>query len=209
MSADLAPAARRMEGLLIGVTDEQLAAATPCADYTLGDLIDHVGGLAQAFTMAATKEESGSGAAKGPSGDAARLDARWRTRIPERVAGLAKAWEDPGAWQGTTKVGGFLELPASVAGRVALNELVVHGWDIARASDQPYDCDEGTLRTCLEVMTEPAAGSDEPGEAGSGEAGSGEGGSGPFGPAVTVPDDAPLLDRVIGLSGRDPAWRSR
>ncbi|MGH3503273.1 MAG: TIGR03086 family metal-binding protein [Nocardioidaceae bacterium] len=205
MSTDLAPAAQRMEELLIGVTDEQLTAATPCVDYTLGDIIDHVGGLAQAFTMAATKEESGSGAAKGPSGDAARLDGRWRTRIPEQVAVLAKAWENPDAWQGMTRVGGFLELPASVAGRVALNELVVHGWDIARASDQLYDCDEATLRTCLEVMTEMAEGAaDGPGEAGTGEAG-----SGPFGPAVAVPDEAPLLDRVIGISGRDPAWRSR
>ena len=30
--------------------------------------------------------------------------------------------------------------------------------------------------------------------------------AGLFGPVVEVPDDAPLLDRVIGLTGRDPAW---
>jgi hypothetical protein len=28
-----------------------------------------------------------------------------------------------------------------------------------------------------------------------------------YGPAVTVPDDAPLLDRILGLTGRDPKWR--
>jgi hypothetical protein len=27
-----------------------------------------------------------------------------------------------------------------------------------------------------------------------------------FGPLVNVPDDAPLLDRVLGLTGRDPNW---
>ncbi len=34
----------------------------------------------------------------------------------------------------------------------------------------------------------------------------GGGREGLFGPVVDVPADAPLLDRVIGLSGRDPSW---
>jgi hypothetical protein len=29
---------------------------------------------------------------------------------------------------------------------------------------------------------------------------------GMFGPEVVVPDDAPLLDRLLGLTGRDPGW---
>jgi len=31
---------------------------------------------------------------------------------------------------------------------------------------------------------------------------------GMFGPVIDVPNDAPLLDRVLGLSGRNPAWRT-
>jgi hypothetical protein len=34
------------------------------------------------------------------------------------------------------------------------------------------------------------------------------GSPGLFGPPVPVPDDAPLLARLLGLTGRDPAWRA-
>jgi hypothetical protein len=33
-----------------------------------------------------------------------------------------------------------------------------------------------------------------------------QGTPGLFGPPIFLPDDAPLLDRVIGLAGRDPSW---
>src|SRR4029453_17477101 len=52
---DLGPSAERMAPLVKGVPEDQLGALTPCPAYTLGDLLDHVGGLALAFTGAATK----------------------------------------------------------------------------------------------------------------------------------------------------------
>ena len=52
---DLSPAADQLAGLVRTVTDGDLKAPTPCPDYTVGDLLDHVNGLAVAFTMAALK----------------------------------------------------------------------------------------------------------------------------------------------------------
>lgn len=63
---DLGPPARQMANLLDRVADGQLTAPTPCDEYTLGDLIDHVGGLSQAFTAAARKE-LGPESSQGPS----------------------------------------------------------------------------------------------------------------------------------------------
>ncbi|MDA3645228.1 TIGR03086 family metal-binding protein [Saccharopolyspora indica] len=184
---DLQPAADRLAALLTGVTDAQLTAPTPCSEYTAGDLIDHISGLSLAFTGAAVKDFSLT--AQGPSGDASRLPADWRTRIPEQLTAMAGAWADPAAWDGMTQAGG-LELPGPVAGLIALDELVVHGWDLAKATGQPFDCDEESLTACLEFVG-PAAGDEE----------------GPFDPPVEVAADAPPLDRLIGLTGRDPGWR--
>ncbi len=189
---DLAPAARRLAHLVGSVPDELLAGPTPCPEYTVGDLVDHVGGLALAFTMAARKTDAGNGS-PGPSGDASRLGDDWRARIPEDLDVLAEAWREPAAWTGATEAGG-VELPGEVAGLVALNELVVHGWDLARATGQTYDCDSSSLEAVHAFLTSFAApDSQDPNE-------------GPFGPVVEVGEDAVLLAQVIGLSGRDPVW---
>jgi uncharacterized protein (TIGR03086 family) len=189
---DLEPAARRLADLVAGVPDQLLDAPTPCPAYTLGDLVEHVGGAASAFTGAAVKD-LGDATSQGPSGDASRLSDDWRTRIPRDLAALADAWRDPDAWTGMTKAGG-VDLPGEVAGLVALDEIVVHGWDVARATGQPYDCDTPSLEAVNAFVSQFS----EPGQE--------EARAGLFGPVVEVPDDAPLLDRVIGLTGRDPAW---
>jgi len=189
---DLEPAARRLGDLVGGIPDELLDAPTPCPAYTLGDLVDHVGGAALAFTGAATKDQ-GDATSQGPSGDASRLSDGWRTRIPRDLAALADAWRDPDAWTGMTKTGG-VELPGEVAGLVALDELVVHGWDVARAMGRTYDCDAPSLEAVHAFVSQFS----EPGQE--------EARAGLFGPVVDVPEDAPLVDRVIGLTGRDPAW---
>lgn len=189
---DLVPAARQMAALLRGVGNDQLAAATPCEQSTLGDLVSHVDGASRAFTAAATKD-LGPATAAPPPPDGGQLGSDWRTRIPAQLEALAAAWADPAAWQGTTEAGG-VTLPADVAGRIALNELVLHGWDIARASGQPFACEPRSLQACLEsltVMYPP----DQPQRR-----------EGIFGPPVEVPADAALVDRVVGLSGRDPVW---
>ncbi|MEV6233858.1 TIGR03086 family metal-binding protein [Saccharopolyspora shandongensis] len=187
---DLGPAAEHLATLLGNVADEQLGAPTPCTEYTLGDLIDHVSGLSLAFAAAAAKDSSLTGG--GPSGDATRLPADWRARIPTQLTAVAEAWREPAAWDGMTQAGG-IQLPGQVAGVVALNELVVHGWDIAKATGQQFRCDAASLATALEFVS--MAATEEPSP------------DSPFGPTVAVPADATPLDKLIGLTGRNPAWQ--
>lgn len=185
----LTPAAEGLIGALGAVTEDQLGAPTPCPNYTLGDLIEHVNGLSLAFTFAANKEQPPGGSAA-PSGDAIRLADGWREQIPVQLRALARAWTVPDAWDAMTEVGG-ITLPGEVAGLVAVNELVVHGWDVSRASGQPFAADPGLVQECIRLAE--ASADQRPVE-------------GPFGPVVEVPASAPPLDRLIGLCGRDPAW---
>jgi uncharacterized protein (TIGR03086 family) len=191
MHPELTPATQAMALLLADIGDDQLAAPTPCPGATVADLLDHVGGLCLAFTGAAAKDPATGSQA--PSADGSRLDPDWRTRIPERLDRLAAAWRDDGAWAGLTKAGG-VDLPGEVAGRVAANEVVVHGWDLARATGHDYACESGVLQAAYEFVQQAVAQNPD-------------GSEGLFGRPVSVPDDAPLLDRLIGLTGRDPAWR--
>ena len=187
---DLGPAARRMTKLITAIPDDMLGAPTPCTKSTIGDLIDHVSGFSRTFTAAAQKSyEPG---ARGPSPDAANLGTDWRTRVPQEIEKLADAWRNPDAWTGMTQAGG-LEFPAEVVGAIAIDELIVHGWDIARASGQPYEAEPELVEAAIGFV-KPIAESGEPPR------------EGLFGAPVPVATDAPPLDRLIGMTGRDPAW---
>lgn len=189
-SVDLGPATTSVAALLDGVSDQMLNHPTPCEQFSVGDLLDHIAGLALAFTGAARHQEAGSGAPQRPH--ATHLPDDWRTLLPARLGALAAAWARPEAMEGTTTAGG-VTLPAQVHRLVALQEVTVHGWDLAMATGQAYHPDEASVEA-LHAFLEQAR-EEQP-----------DSPVGLFGPVLDVPDTASSLDRVLGLTGRDPAW---
>jgi uncharacterized protein (TIGR03086 family) len=69
----------------------------------------------------------------------------------------------------------------------------VHGWDLAVATGQPYAVEPHSLEAVHGFVRDSAEQNPQ-------------GTPGLFGPPIFLPDNAPLLDRVIGLAGRDPSW---
>ena len=186
---DFGPSTRTMAALVAATSDDQLAGRTPCPDYTVADLLDHIGGLTVEFTYAARKEPTpGSG---GASGDGSGLEPGWRERIARDLDALAASWSVPAAYEGATHAGP-IDLPAPVAAQVALNEVVVHGWDLARATGRDYDADPAAVATCVGFVASFDAPADDDG--------------GLFGPRVDVGEDADAIDRLVGLTGRQPGW---
>jgi uncharacterized protein (TIGR03086 family) len=196
---DFEPAADEVANLVAGVSDDQLTARTPCEDYSVAALLDHLMALTVAFRVGAAKASAEPGgmaelADESPPGEATadHLRADWRDQLPRRLAALSAAWREPDAWEGQSEVGG-VTLPAEVLGKVALTEIVLHGWDLARATGQRVTIDETSAQTALDFTSMLAAPGQEDLR------------NNIFGPVVEVPPDASVFDRALGLSGRDPS----
>jgi len=99
---DLEPAACEVARLLDGVTDDQLAGPTPCADTTVATLLDHLIGLSQAFTGAAHKSTETKG--DGPDPEPPTADASSGTGAapagPPRLSEERRRRTEPGATAG-------------------------------------------------------------------------------------------------------------
>ncbi|MFG1925497.1 TIGR03086 family metal-binding protein [Cryptosporangium sp. NPDC048952] len=193
MATDLRPATDILADLVRDVRDDQLGARTPSGGIPVGDLLDHIDSLAEAFTNAATKTGIGTSAPP-PAPKADHLGDDWRDRIPTRLAALSDAWAAPEAWSGATRAGG-LDLPGEEAGAVALNEVLVHGWDLAVAIGRRYPGDDPALTDAVQSAHRwvSAITSTSP-----------DGIPGLFGPRVRISPDAPAFDQLLAATGRLP-----
>lgn len=173
------------------VDPDQLGARTPCSGYDVRGLVNHLLFWGPSLEAAARKESVSPPAGAEDDVDLTRGD--WAAALEAQVERTMAAWSRPGAWEGTTQLGSPMELPAALIGNMVLGELVVHGWDLARATGQQLVVDDEVG----EHLAEEVATTAEQGRE-----------MGVYGPEVAVPDTAPPLRRVLGLTGRDPGWRA-
>ena len=168
------------------VAPDQWSNQSPCEDWTARDVVGHVVDMHSAMLHPLDRQPRRTpSVAEDPL--AAFVNAR---------ADIEAVLDDPAlaAIECSTPMG-----PATAADhidRVASEDLVVHGWDLARATGQDDTIDPGEV----ERMWPIAQAMDErmriPNAFGPGIV--------VFGPEVSVPDNAPLQDRLLGLLGRDP-----
>ena len=106
-----------------------------------------------------------------------------------QIAKAVDAWSKPEAWEGDRNVMGSATPAADIAAML-IAEMVLHGWDIAKATGQDYHCDDAVARNVLKTV-------EAQGELFRQYQG--------FAATVPVPDDATAFDRALALSGRDPS----
>ncbi|MFF1961494.1 TIGR03086 family metal-binding protein [Streptomyces sp. NPDC058220] len=182
ISTLLEVAADRAVTVIRALTDDQLTAPTPCSEYDVHALADHLFQVVVNFQALAAKKDADFGAAP------EHLTGEWRDRFADETLRLNKAWDAPGAEEGTS---GGMGLPSRTVGAMVVGDLTVHGWDLARATGQPYEPDAALVAMLGEEFAAlaPTARS-----------------MGMFGEPVPVADDASPFDVLLAATGRDPHW---
>lgn len=169
------------------IKPDQLGAPTPCAEYDVRKLVNHLLFWGPSLEGAARKE-----IVPPPAGEESSLDLTtgdWAADLTAQLTRTAQLWSAPDAWTGTTHMGGPTEMPAEMVGGMVLTEVVVHTWDLAQATGQSPTWDEDLLdQVHRDLVPTAQMGRD----------------LGVYGPEVPVPADAPLLHRILGLTGRKP-----
>lgn len=164
-----------------GVAPGELSKATPCAEFDLRGLLNHVIGGLGMLTVAAE-----GGKATIPEGDQFGKEPgedyeRRRAVLLRALRGdgvLERNWEMP-----------FGSMPGVVMANIAFMEHLTHAWDVAKSTGQDTTLPEDLVAECLEVVTPMDAMLRIPGVCG---------------PAVPVPDDASKQDKLIAFMGRQP-----
>ncbi|MGH3396652.1 MAG: TIGR03086 family metal-binding protein [Streptosporangiaceae bacterium] len=171
-----------------GISERQLHDPTPCTDYDVAQLRDHVLGWLTIFADGFA-DPGGQAPRAGLDGYQAPADAGTEVSA---VAGRMDQALSAGAASRPLRLGDSA-MPGDMALAMILWEFQMHGWDLARATGQPWSPPLAAAQESLSFA---------PGMLTADYQGDGKA----FARRVSVPDSAPALDRLLGLSGRDPAW---
>jgi uncharacterized protein (TIGR03086 family) len=161
------------------IQPDQWHAPTPCAEWDVREILVHATWVATMFTCAL-------GGTEAPPRNADLLGDEPASAF--RVAGdrAIAAWATHGMEGTVTLAAG--SLPADAALCVNILDVYVHGWDLARATNQdphldPNRCEQ-LLAFCGELSPDIRRGR--------------------FEPVIDVAGEANIVDRFIAYTGRDP-----
>ena len=185
---EMAAAAAEAARVVSGVRADQFTAPTPCADWDVHALLNHTI-LWTAFSAErrARDEPLPDDLMNRDFAAEPGFAATYAAQIDKAVA----AWSDPAAWARDLNVMGS-PTPAADIAALLVAEMVLHGWDIARASGQRYSGPDAVI-TATAAAVDASAGMFRQ--------------YGGFAAPVPLAGAASALDRVLAASGRDPLWR--
>ena len=171
--------------VLAGVKPEQYDDPTPCANWKVRDVMNHIIGGNHFFAGIVSGEPL-------PTGDAPDLVGDDPATAYAQGAKVAlEAWRQPGATDRTLTMP-FGDLPGTMVLGLHFVDHLVHSWDIAKATGQETALDPELAETAYGMMKGTIPEQFRTGDAA------------PFGPEVPCAEDAPTLERLVAYLGRRP-----
>jgi uncharacterized protein (TIGR03086 family) len=180
-------AARAAIEVARNVKEDQLGLPTPCRDWDVRTLANHLVFWSAFRSEVAARKQTPP---EGGENDVDLIVGDWAQVFERQLTKAVAAWAEPTAWEGVTGLAGG-QMPAPLIGQMMIGELVVHGWDLARATGQQLTCSNDVA----EIVYQGALEFGEQGRE-----------YNIYAEPVPVPESAPLLDRALALTGRDPNW---
>jgi uncharacterized protein (TIGR03086 family) len=181
-------------GIVGAVRGDQLDLPTPCAEWTLRELLGHMIGQHYGFAAAARGETSDLSVwASRPAG--ADLHAAYAAAVADVTAAFAgDGMLERRLWLPEIRDGA--RFPAAMAIGFHFLDYVVHGWDVARSigSDPGFDADLVSAALAGAVQVPEGEARLAPGAA--------------FRPGIPVSEGAAEMDRLLAVLGRSPGWPS-
>lgn len=185
----LAAAQQWVCDLVAGVRPDQLRLPTPCDEFDVAALLEHLFGVELRTRRYATHRDVGDVPATVPltSTDPAAVAAELRALSDEGATAWA-AW-DAGDLGSLTISGPFGTVPGGAAVGIMAAENLAHGWDLAVATGQPTEADPAVAEPLLAVMQRalPPAGARD---------------GVPFGDPVESSPEAGPTERLANWTGR-------
>lgn len=174
------------EEIVAGVSPDQMELSTPCEEWDVRELLNHLVGGNRTYAGIPTRNVHRRAAGEDVIGNDPLAAYR------SSAADLKQAWSDP-RFLDEILPSHLSERLGDLPGRAWLNlhlvEVATHGWDLARATGQQTDFDPEVVQSAL-VFAETVLGNRIPGS--------------PFHPKVEVGEDAPAIDRLAASLGRNP-----
>ena len=169
--------------VLKGVPPGQLDRPTPCASWNVSDLINHIVGGQFFFAAMARGDQPTRSDPNFAAGD-------FVSAFEEGSAEAIAAFGAPGVMEKTLHLP-FGDMPGGVFINVASTDTFIHGWDLARATDQPSELDPQFALVLLDRVRPlllPAL--------------RGPDGKAAFGPEQVASDEASGTEKLAAFLGR-------
>lgn len=178
-----------VQRLVDAVQPDQWTAPTPCTDWDVRQLLNHLANGNVVFAGVADHTRP-SGPVSPAERAVDRLGDDPAAGFRATGARMHEAFLTPGFLDGRVDTPMLGEQPGTTVVHMRINELLIHGWDLARAIGRPPDLPEDLAEGALILWQTRLA--DRPRE------------GMPFGVPQPVADDAPAIDRLAAFLGRKP-----